>query len=342
MAGVHALALDAAGPRVGWCPLTVVASRNAQSASSLAAPRDARVATIDHLPDGAEIVIVATPPGQHLVPALRAAAGGAAVVVEKPLCTTLADADRLVRVAEAGAMVTYAENLLFAPAFDVARREIATLGALGHISAHVAQPAPTWGNFLTRDAGGGVLLDLGVHALALVLRLAGDDEPVAVRATFEMPADAEVEHAAEVTVDFASGLSARIDVAWRDVAASWNLQAASGRGAVYLELVPLVQVERDGEPVPVPPVPDGQAAPHLVELGYVDQICEVVYAHRAERSVAASSVHLGRRVLEIVCAAATSAAGGGERVALPFLGPRDRTPIELFAPPGPELRSRTD
>ena len=52
---------------------------------------------------------------------------------------------------------------------------------------------------------------------------------------------------------------------------------------------------------------------------------------QARRSSAISDVHLGRQILEIVCAASLSAASGTE-AALPYAGPRDLTPIELWRP----------
>ena len=56
---------------------------------------------------------------------------GAAVVVEKPLCTTLADADRLVRVVDSGGVLTYAENLLFADATSTASTPASTRPRIG-------------------------------------------------------------------------------------------------------------------------------------------------------------------------------------------------------------------
>ena len=61
-----------------------------------------------------------TPPAQHAEHALAAVAAGAGVLVEKPLCTTLADADRLVAAAAGGATLAYAENLVHAPAVQLA------------------------------------------------------------------------------------------------------------------------------------------------------------------------------------------------------------------------------
>ena len=40
----------------------------------------------------------------------------------------------------------------------------------------------------------------------------------------------------------------------------------------------------------------------------------------------------GRHVLEVVCAAYTSAGQAGAPIALPFAGPRDRTPLQLWRP----------
>lgn len=342
MARVHALALKEAGTRVGRLQLKAVASRTPERARDLAGSTGRAISMAD-LPADADIVVVATPAGEHLIPTLRAAAGGAAVLVEKPMCTTLADADRIVRVAEAGAAITYAENLLFAPAVVRAMREIASLGTLGHLSVKIAQGAPTWGNFLQRAAGGGVVLDLGSHAIALVLRALSTDTPTGVRAVLEVPDGAEVEDRGHVTIEFSSGLSASVDVSWRESTPDWHLQAAAEHGVVHLELLPDLRLEKSGEPIELEPIidvglPSAKTSPgpdadtRLRDFGYVDQICEVVYARRAERGVAASPATFGRRVLDIVCAASASAANGGEAVPLPFAGARDVTPIEMLRP----------
>lgn len=331
MANVHALAMEAAGPRVGRCDLTVVASRSAERADALASRYGAAVVAVDELPGGADVVVVATPPGDHLRPALHAAAGGATVLVEKPLCTTLADADRLVRVAEAGGAITYAENLLFAPPVILALRDIAGLGTLGHLSVKIGQGPPERGNFLERSAGGGVMLDLGVHAIALVLRAVMNDTPVAVRGVLEFSDGGEVEDRGHATIEFSSGLSATVDVSWRESSPDWHLQAAAQHGVVHLELLPDLRLERSGEPVDLPPSPEGDEG-KLRDFGYVDQICETVYAFRAERAVATSTAAFGRQVLDIVCAVAVSASRGGEPVPLPYDGPRDVSPIEILRP----------
>jgi len=328
ISAIHGLAV--AAQRDGQ--VTAVASRTRAAAEARAAETGGAVVTYEELPAGADIVIVATPPARHAIDALRAMAAGAAAVVEKPLCTTLADADRLVRVVEAGGMLTYAENLLFGEPVSLALSEVATLGPLEHLSARVLQPRPTWGDFTERHWGGGALFDLGVHPLALVLRAAGGAVPVGVRAEFDTSDDIGVEDRATVQLRFDTGLTATVEVSWRDPQPVWDLQAASADGVVVLELLPDITLERSGEPVDLP-VPDEDAPypPQLDQFGYVDQLRDAEAAWRAGRSSSISDVHFGRQLLEIVCAASVSAASG-EETPLPYAGPRDRTPVELWRP----------
>lgn len=330
ISAVHGLAIRTLpGARV-----VAVASRTEEAATRRVAETGGRVVAYEELPAGADIVIVATPPARHADDALRAMAGGAAVVVEKPLCTTLADADRLVRVVEAGGLLSYAENLLFADATGTALSEIAGLGPLGHLSARSLQPRPTWGEFTHRHWGGGVLFDLGVHPLALVLR-AARATPVAVAAAFEASPDVEVEDHARVALRFDSGLVADVEVSWCHQAPVWDLQAASDTGVVRFDLLPELSLERNGEPVELPPLPvrdqDDPTPPQLDRYGYVEQLRDAEASWRAGRTSAVSDVHLGRDLLELVCAAAESARTGTE-VPLPWRGPRDRTPVELWRP----------
>lgn len=330
MSAVHGLAVRALpGGRV-----VAVASRTPDAAAARAAETGGEVVTYEQLPAGADIVVVATPPARHATDALRAMAAGAAVVVEKPLCTTLADADRLVRVAEAGGVFTYAENLLFSDATAGALTEVAAIGPLRHLTARALQPRPTWGDFTRRHWGGGVLFDLGVHPLALVVR-AARAQPVAVRARFGASADVEVEDHAMVELRFGSGLLARVEVSWRDTTPMWDMQAASDTGVVRFDLLPELTLERDGEPVALPPLPeddhDTAVPPQLHRFGYVEQLRVTEAAWRAGRSSTLSDAAFGRELLEVVCAAAVSARTG-EEVLLPFTGPRDRTPVELWRP----------
>jgi myo-inositol 2-dehydrogenase/D-chiro-inositol 1-dehydrogenase len=317
---VHALAAQAVG-----APITAVASRSPERASKRAKEFGARTVSYDALPAGADVVLVATPPGRHAADALHALAAGAAVLLEKPLCTTLDDADRL--VAAAGDRLVYAENLAFAPVIERALDLVGGLGPIEHLEVRARQGRPDWGDFLTAGWGGGALFDLGVHPLAVALLAAAPAEVVEVRATLDGASDIDVDEHAEVELRFDTGLIARVEASWRATTPIWDLQVASPTGVVRAELIPAVTLEHNGEPVTLPAPRDG-VVPELETFGYIRQLEAAIEV--AQGATTPMDAVFGRHVLEIVCAAYTSAGQGGEVVSVPFGGPRDRTPLQLW------------
>lgn len=307
-------------------PVVAVTSRSIERAEERAAQLGAAARPYRDLPAGADAVVVATPPAAHVAHALAAAQAGAAVLVEKPLATTLADADALVAAQAGGARIVYAENLAFAPIVRAALSLTATMGRLGYLEVRALSPAPTWGDFFEPWWGGGALFDLGAHPVALALLLAGDDEPVEVLASLAAPDSGAVDDHAEVLLRFASGLQARVEASWRHHDVVWDLQASSDTGVVRADLLPTVGLEHDGEPVPLPPPTPGVDA-MVHDLGYVEQMRAL--AEAAAGRPCAIDAAFGRRVLDVLCAAYASAASGAPE-ALPFAGPRDRTPLELW------------
>ena len=305
-------------------PVVAVASRSSERAEERASSFRARAVRYEDLPAGADAVVVATPPSRHAIDAVQALEAGAVALVEKPLATTLAEADAIVdAVDRTGRPVVYAENLAFSPIVGRAVGLARGLGPLTHLSVRTLQPAPEWGDFLEPSWGGGVLFDLGVHPIALALLAAGDDSLVAVRAQLDRGSRAVDEHAL-VELRFASSLVGTVECSWRNASSEWDLQAASATGVVRAELMPEVVLEHDGEPVPLAPTRPG-ADPRLEQLGYVAQLEAVAEAVGGRPSWC--DARFGRGVLDVVMAAYSSAGRGGEEVALPFAGPRDRTPL---------------
>ena len=325
IAVVHALAAQAAGFRV-----SAVASRGS-SARHLAGELDARRCRPDDLPAGADVLVVATPPDHHVDLALQGLGAGASVLVEKPLATTLAEADRLVDAAtqtgsERTGRIRCAENLLHAPFWRAALAIRPTMGVLGHLSLHTQQPPPDWGHFAEPLAAGGVLFDLGPHPIALAIGLA--DEPlVAVSATLSSTRDDGADDDASVRLRFESGLVAELAVSWTSPTPTWDVQAASDRGVLRIELLPELLLEHDGEPVPLPSRHD-VVDPRLEQFGYVDQLLDLVDdEHGDDRG---QDLSAARQVLEVICAAYRSAGLDGAEVALPFDGDRTATPMSLW------------
>jgi len=332
---VHGLAAQAI-PNVD---ITYVASRTRQSAQTRANQVQAKTCTYEELPAGADVVIVATPPARHATDALHALAAGASVIVEKPLATTLGDADAMVQASsDAGGRLGYAENLAFAPIVIAAQSAIKQLGPLRHLEVRSMQGRPDWGDFLRPEWGGGALFDLGVHPIAVALLMAGiqaengaggGPSVDAVRARISGAADIEVDDYAEVELILSTGLVARVVASWKSAETQWDLQAASEDGVVRADLLPYLSLEVNGEPVALPEIPQSVEVPQLHQFGYVTQLNDFVddFAQETEPTIGA---RFGRFVLEIVCAAYASASNDGQDIPLPFTGPRDKTPLELW------------
>jgi predicted dehydrogenase len=314
IAVVHGLAAEAANSRI-----VAIASRSPERAAEFASK-------VDDLPAGADAVIVCTPPSHHCEQTLAALSAGALVLVEKPLATTLADADAIV-AADVSGHVLYAENQAFAPVIVQALRLISELGPLEYLELRTLSPRPTWGDFLTPGWGGGALFDLGAHPIALALLAAGDDMPIRVTATLSSSDDIEVDDGAEVMLVFRSGLTARVEVSWRNAETVWDLQASSANGVVRAELMPEPALEHNGEPVAVGAAPEG-SDPRIHNLGYVEQIHWLARIDAGETSPL--DADFGRRVLDVICGAYASARNNSSAESLPFAGPRDRSPHELW------------
>lgn len=158
-----------------------------------------------------DLVDIALPNAQHAEIAIAAAQAGKVVLVEKPLATTVADAERVVAAAARvpnGVWFNYRQ----VPAVQLARKMMDE-GRLGQVFHFRAQYLQEWGNDPSRPAswktdrtlaGGGVALDLMSHSIDAALWLNGPiDEVRALRATFA--AGRNVEDAAAAAVRFANG-----------------------------------------------------------------------------------------------------------------------------------------
>jgi predicted dehydrogenase len=307
-----------------------VGSRTRAAAARRAAQAGGVPCTLDDLPGGADAVLVATPPRAHASEAARAVDAGAVVLVETPLAATLAEADEIVTLAGRG-RVAYAENLVHSPVVAEAVHACRTMGSTTHLEVRVAQGRPEAGSpRLDPSWGGGVLFDLGVHAIAVALLMAAPDRVTSVVEARLSSGDdgGEVDEDAVVVLGFDSGLRAEVRASWRSAASTWDAQAASPTGAVRLELVPEPSVELNGAPVQLAPAPGGLPTDQLHHLGYTGQLASLATSLSSGQAPRPGA-EFGRLVLDIVCAAYTSA-GQGRAEAVPFTGDRSLTPHEMW------------
>lgn len=312
--------------------LSAVASRTPERAAKLAEPFGSTAVTYSELPGNADIVAVATPPQCHAADAIRMLDAGAAVLLEKPLCRTLDEADQLVAAAARhGGRLLYAENLAYAP---IVQRMIALtprIGALTHLEVRTLQGLPTWGAFTTDEWGGGALFDLGVHPLAialLVANAAGEGSPVAVSAQLRGGEGHNSDEHADVSLRYRSGLVTHVESSWQaGPEPLWDAQVAGATGVVRAELLPVQSLELNGEEIALPAATS--QIPMLDQLGYTEQLRAFTGDLAASREPIMSAT-FGRHVLQVVAAAYQSAGRRGDEVALPFTGPRDLTPLQLW------------
>jgi predicted dehydrogenase len=312
----------------------VWASRHRATAEARAAEFGGRAVDYSDLPAEADLVVVASPPAQHLEHTRSALEGGAAVVLEKPLSATLDDADQIVSLAARHSeRLLYAENMAFAQVVQRLIREAGTIGPLTHIEARTLNaPAP----YLTTSGtswGGGALFDLGAHPLAVVLLVASASRPqparvASVRCTLEGSDAHPYDEYADVQLTFDTGCTARVISSFREAKIPvWDAQASSATGVVRADIMPATSLERNGEPVPLAPVT--HAVPELERFGYIGQLAAFC-RNLGDNTGSFMNAAFGRFILDVTCAAYASAGRSGEPVSVPFAGPRNLTPHQIW------------
>jgi myo-inositol 2-dehydrogenase/D-chiro-inositol 1-dehydrogenase len=117
-----------------------------------------------------EVIDICLPNVLHHRATLAAARAGKHVIIEKPLCMTLEEADEMIAACDtAGRQLMYAEELCFAPKYERVRRLVQE-GAVGDVymlkqlEKH-SGPHSDW-FYDVEQSGGGVLMDMGCHAFA--------------------------------------------------------------------------------------------------------------------------------------------------------------------------------
>lgn len=205
-------------------PVAAVAGRRRERAEQVARAHDVPDAYDDWqalLERDLELIVVSTPPALHADITVAALAAGKHVVCEKPLAMNVAEAERMVRAAEAAphrlALVDH--ELRFTPVRRKAR-ELYQQGAVGRlltVTARVASseridPDQPWNWWSDAAQGGGVLGAIGSHVLDGIRWLTGEEIEVrgaTLGRAFPRRRDAEgVER--EVTSDDVASLSLRV------------------------------------------------------------------------------------------------------------------------------------
>jgi predicted dehydrogenase len=161
-----------------------------------------------------DALVVCTPHHLHEAHARLAAERGKAILLEKPIATTLSEADAIVGAArDAGVVLMVAENVHFAPGFVAARAHVRA-GAIGELRQIVLSARgyrrPAGWRTRRAEAGGGLLIDGGIHYLHLLRDWAGPVDDVVAMAPRKTFSAAEGEDSVFVMLRFRSGAVAAL------------------------------------------------------------------------------------------------------------------------------------
>ncbi len=161
-----------------------------------------------------DLVVLATPHDTHAELAVRAMDAGKHVVTDKPMCTTLAECDRMIAAAERnGVLLSVFQNRRWDGDYLTLRR-LLDKGALGELrwlemAWQVPRPPGGWRGEAAH--GGGRLFDLGTHMIDQCMQLL----PQAVESVYcrmhHDYAERDVDSHAMVVIGFAGGATAVVD-----------------------------------------------------------------------------------------------------------------------------------
>ncbi|MGI9324424.1 MAG: Gfo/Idh/MocA family protein [Pseudomonadales bacterium] len=176
--------------------LSALADPNAARANELAAAHSVNevyASATELLEQGnVEAVYIAVPNALHAPLALQCLAAGKHVLLDKPFALSTTEASAVVEAAEhAGRVLMLGMNTRFHANVQRARalQEQGTFGPIYHVKAQWRRRSgiPRIGSWFTHkaSAGGGALLDIGVHMLDASLYILNNFEPLSVSGVVE-------------------------------------------------------------------------------------------------------------------------------------------------------------
>ena len=236
---LQALAQLTAAQVVGMAD--VDAERGAARAADAGCPFfvDHRALLAELRPD---VAVICAPHPFHAPIALDCFAGGAHVLVEKPIAVEVAEADAMIAAAEAaGRILAVNFQQRFRPAVEQARALIADGGLGNLVRVLCVEPwfrtaayyrAATWRGTWAGE-GGGVLMNQAPHTLDLLCHLAGMPRRV-WGWTGTLAHAIETEDSAQAMLEFANGAPGYLYVTTVEAGTAQQLQIVGDRAALEL------------------------------------------------------------------------------------------------------------
>ena len=279
-----------------------------------------------------EAVTITAPNALHCEMTLAMAKAGKHVICEKPLCVNPAEADEMIAACRAnGVLLLYAEELFFTPKYLKAK-EMADSGAFGKVhlikqSEKHFGPHSEW-FWDVKRAGGGALLDLGVHGIAFAYWFLGRPKILSAYShlgTYVHGDKTEADDEAVTIVEFEGNAFGIIENSWTRRGGMDDRVEIYGEGGLTianLHMGNALQTYSEygfGYAVEKAPTTKGWTYPVFEELwnyGFPQEMRHFARAIRGLETLQATGED-GKAVLEAIFAAYASA-GLGHKVTLPY------------------------
>lgn len=292
---------------------------------------------------GCEVVDICLPNFLHAEACVKAARERKHIIIEKPLAMTLEEADLMIATCkEYDVKLMYAEELCFAPKYERVRKLVEE-GAVGQVymlkqSEKHSGPHSDW-FYDINLSGGGVLMDMGCHALAWFLWMLKGAKPISVYATMNTFLHSHRtlgEDNSVVIVEFENGTVCVAEDSWAKHGGMDDKVEVYGLGGVaYADLFmgnAAITYSKDGYGYAMEKADTTQGWSFTIfeevfNQGYPHELKHFIECVRENKQPLVSGED-GRAVMELIYAAYASA-GKGAKVFLPF-EPKVAKPIDLW------------
>jgi len=330
--------------------VVAVYARNAEKAKNFAAKHHIGkwYTDVDALinESGCEIIDICLPNFLHADACIKAAKAGKHIIIEKPLAVTLEEADAMIDACKkAGVKLMYAEELCFAPKYERVRHLVKE-GAVGEVymlkqSEKHSGPHTDW-FYDVNLAGGGVLMDMGCHAMEWFRWMLGNAKAKSVYASMSTVYHKERtkgEDNSIVIIEFENGVTAVAENSWAKHGGMDDRSEVHGTGGViYADLFmgnSAISYSKHGYGYAMEKADTTVGWSFTVfeeafNQGYPHELQHFVDCVRNNKEPLVTGED-GRVVLEILYAAYASA-GQGKKIMLPFKADVKK-PIDLWLNP---------
>lgn len=292
---------------------------------------------------GCDVVDICLPNFLHADAAIKAAKAGKHVIIEKPIAVTLEQADAMINACKAANVkLMYAEELCFAPKYERVR-QLANEGAFGEIymlkqAEKHSGPHSDW-FYDVNLSGGGVLMDMGCHAIAWFRWMLKNTKAVSVYATMSTvlhKGRTKGEDNSVVIVEFENGVTAVAENSWAKHGGMDDKSEVYGTGGVaYADLFmgnSSISYSKQGYGYAMEKADTTVGWSFTVfeeafNQGYPHELQHFIDCVQHDKQPVVTGED-GKAVLEIIYAAYASAREG-KKIMLPFT-PKVKKPIDLW------------